>query len=470
MRAKLTEWSNALGFMSICDNKPLPCEIFPKRDLLQGGADDGNGSWLNLPYFAGIRTTRYALDPDDGAGRSLQQFLDLADARVVTEAELSAWPILPPAQGNTAPAKALQKNKKHTLRGDGTDDILPGGPPCLNCILREKVSEGSRNEVLFNLATYCRKASSDDTGQFDRERVIAQASELEKEYFEKPLDSREKQATIKSALKKNFRYRCKNEPLASHCNPSLCQTRQHGIGMPPTSHFVEHDGCIALTATDKDGNRTNVALSNFTARIIETIYLDDGVTSTKCFRIAGKLQHGKQFPTIDLPVREFTGRWWLNHWDANAIVEPLRGLSLIGAAIQELSRIGGEIPERHVYTHTGWRRIDGRWVYLHGGGAVGAEGRVDGIETRLSGSLAKFALEPVADIQRAVRASLRLFELGAPGIIALAAAYRAPLCEFAPVDFGVWFAGKTGLLKSAVFALAQGHFGRAFNYNSLPGG
>ena len=43
--------------------------------------------------------------------------------------------------------------------------------------------------------------------------------------------------------------------------------------------------------------------------------------------------------------------------------------------------------ERTVYTHTGWRKLDGKWAYLHGGGAIGASGAVAGVETSLPAAL-----------------------------------------------------------------------------------
>jgi hypothetical protein len=70
----------------------------------------------------------------------------------------------------------------------------------------------------------------------------------------------------------------------------------------------------------------------------------------------------------------------------------------------------------------------------------------------------------------AVRASLRLLELGPDTITApvLGAVYRAPLAEPAPVDFALHLAGPTGAFKTELAALAQAHFGAAFNGRHLP--
>ena len=54
------------------------------------------------------------------------------------------------------------------------------------------------------------------------------------------------------------------------------------------------------------------------------------------------------------------------------------------AAIQSVS---GDIPARRVYAHTGWRKLDGVWTYLHGNGALGPHGPLPNIEVHLPDGL-----------------------------------------------------------------------------------
>ena len=49
-------------------------------------------------------------------------------------------------------------------------------------------------------------------------------------------------------------------------------------------------------------------------------------------------------------------------------------------AIQWFSMTAGE---RSVYAHTGWRKLDGRWLYLHAGGAIDGAGDVRDISVDL---------------------------------------------------------------------------------------
>ena len=82
---------------------------------------------------------------------------------------------------------------------------------------------------------------------------------------------------------------------------------------------------------------------------------------------------------------------------------------------------------------------------------------------RLSGSLSRYELRPPSEtgaLRSAIRASLRLTELGPPEISfpLLAATYRAVLGD---ADFAIHLAGETGAFKSEVAALHQQHFGPA---------
>src|SRR5262249_9470141 len=151
-----------------------------------------------------------------------------------------------------------------------------------------------------------------------------------------------------------------------------------------------------------------------------------------------------------------------------AIVFPGEGRAHAGVAIQAVS---GDVPVHRVYAHTGWRTLeDGRRVYLHSGGAIGAEGVIDGVEVELPDALAHYVLpRPPAGAERAAaaRASLALVDL-APAPIAvplLAATYRAAL---GTTDFCLHFSGETGVFKTEVVALAQQHFGSGLDARHLP--
>ena len=63
MRDKLTEIKTLLGYGG--------SEVFPKQ--IQSKSADDTGNFLNLPYFNGDQTTRYAFK-DDGEAATLKEF------------------------------------------------------------------------------------------------------------------------------------------------------------------------------------------------------------------------------------------------------------------------------------------------------------------------------------------------------------------------------------------------------------
>jgi hypothetical protein len=219
-------------------------------------------------------------------------------------------------------------------------------------------------------------------------------------------------------------------------------------------------------STMKDSGVTQIQLTNFQAAITTNIRLDDGVETRYEFEIAAELLGRKLQFTI--PASDFAGMdWTIPRMGAAAITYPNQR-DYARTAIQSLSMTA---EERCIYTHTGWRNVDGRWIFLHAGGAIAGTGAVADINVRLAGQMSRYELRLPASpgaLATAVRASLKLAELG-PEIISLpllAATYRAVLGD---ADFAMHLAGETGAFKSEVAALYQQHFGAAMNRLHLPG-
>src|SRR5690606_40074516 len=83
-------------------------------------------------------------------------------------------------------------------------------------------------------------------------------------------------------------------------------------------------------------------------------------------------------PQVTVPAERFNSMGWVTEsWGNRAVVYAGQGAKdHMRAAIQLLS---GDVPRRTVFEHLGWRKIDRRWLYLHAGGAIGAEGAMDTI-------------------------------------------------------------------------------------------
>lgn len=188
MRDKLCELAAVLGFASH--------EKFPKQiELLHSEGDAG--TWLNLPYFNGDNTDRYALL--NNTPLPLSQFVDYAMSRRVSLSEL--------------------ENISFKLVNPVTDM-----PPCLEALVQEGEVVDYRNETLFNLGVYCRK-KYDDSQQWK-----SAVREYNTNLISPSLTFEEVENTIKSLDKRTYRYKCKSIPIINYCNSTVCRIRKYGVG------------------------------------------------------------------------------------------------------------------------------------------------------------------------------------------------------------------------------------------------
>jgi hypothetical protein len=206
-------------------------------------------------------------------------------------------------------------------------------------------------------------------------------------------------------------------------------------------------------------------LTTYRASITTSVLLDDGIDVRREFEIDAELL-GRHFNFI-VPASDFlTMDWPITQMGQAAITFPNQR-EYARTAIQSFSMTA---TERRIYTHTGWRKVGRRWLFLHAGGAIGATGAIPGIEIRLAGALNRYELRlpDTADVTTAVTASLRLVRLGQASIsfALLAATYRS---VFGDADFALHLVGETGAFKSELAALHQRHFGSTMNRLHLPG-
>ncbi len=211
----------------------------------------------------------------------------------------------------------------------------------------------------------------------------------------------------------------------------------------------------------------DVPLTNFTARIIGDVAEDDGAEVRRRFDIAATLRGRSHH--FSVPASQFANMGWsVEQLGAGAIVYP--GFGLKDHARTAVQLLSGAIPERRVYTHTGWRKVDDGWVFLHAGGTIGSIGTVLEIIVNLPSALARFALpSPLTGdaLCEAVRASLALLDVAPDQVTVpcLSAIYRAVLGN---IDFTLHLAGPTGAGKTELAALAQQHFGPTMDSRHLP--
>jgi hypothetical protein len=213
-----------------------------------------------------------------------------------------------------------------------------------------------------------------------------------------------------------------------------------------------------------------VTLTNFIAEIKADVSEDNGAEIRRVFDIEAKLNgRTEQF---SIPSAQFVGmRWPVENIGTGAIVYP--GChDHARCAIQVLST---NVKRQRLIAHTGWRKLKHKddtyeYIYFHAGGAIGEKGEMANVSVKLSPELSAFKLPapPQGDVlKEAIQASLYVLNVAPPMISypLLAAVFRAPLGR---CDFSMHLSGPSGAGKSELAALAQQHYGAAFDARSLP--
>ena len=205
MQSKLKQIAELLGYMD--------CEIFPKQtEVLVERGDTGN--FLNLPYHNHTKGLRYAFN-DNGTAATLEEFFELYDIYVQEEIGIDEIKVEKPKQ----------------------EEVFKDGPPCLNKLANDGFGEGGRNNALFNIAMFYKQAEPDKWEDLVEDANI--------NYMSPPLRSSEVQQLLKSIGKKGYdKYRCKQAPINSVCNSSLCRLKKFGVGfdeeeMPPLNDLTK---------------------------------------------------------------------------------------------------------------------------------------------------------------------------------------------------------------------------------------
>ncbi len=187
IRNKLVSIGSVLGFGS--------SEVFPKQIKLKSKDDTGN--FLNLPYFNCTQSTRYAFQ-EDGKAATIDAFFKLYERNKLTPQEL----------------EKLTITRKESELSDG--------PPCMEIMAAEGISEGGRDNALFHYTVYAKKKWPSEwkskVSLFNATKMNPSMSDMEVERIKNQHD------------KKEWGYKCKDEPMCSFCDKDLCRTRKYGIG------------------------------------------------------------------------------------------------------------------------------------------------------------------------------------------------------------------------------------------------
>ena len=186
MRDKLLSVSAVLGYGG--------SEVFPKQIELKSKDDTGN--FLNLPYFNGDNTTRYAF-LENGQAANIDGFFELHERNKLTPEQL----------------EKLQIKRPQSEFSDG--------PPCLESLTQSKLNDG-RDRVLYQYIQYAKRKWPEEWPK--------KINQFNYTHFVEPLDDKVIQEKIKFHSKKELGFKCNEEPMCNHCDKSLCKVRKFGIG------------------------------------------------------------------------------------------------------------------------------------------------------------------------------------------------------------------------------------------------
>jgi len=180
----------------------LTTEVFPKQNNLKSG---GIGNWINLPYYNKDKA-KAVLVKADRTPATLEEALQIIKSRMATMT---------------------------TAKGTLETVELHDAPPCLQHIYL-KGDTTSRNNYLFSLAVYFKAKYGD---QYE-----THIDEANRQLGDKQLPSSEVyNSVIKSHEKKDYTYRCSQDPIVGYCNKITCKNRQYGIGGDEVSELTYED-------------------------------------------------------------------------------------------------------------------------------------------------------------------------------------------------------------------------------------
>jgi len=187
MRDKLVQIRAVLGYGN--------SEVFPKQTELKSQDDTGN--FLNLPYFNYKNSVRYAFKKN-GEAATLDDFFNLHTSNYLDPDTL----------------QELQIKRPETKYSDG--------PPCIELMSENKIGEGGRNNALFHYGVYAKQKWPDGW----KSKLVV----FNENAMEKPLSDSEVDIVVKQHDKKDWGYKCNDQPMCSLCDKTLCRSRKFGIG------------------------------------------------------------------------------------------------------------------------------------------------------------------------------------------------------------------------------------------------
>lgn len=237
-------------------------EVFPKQEHL---SEESIGNWINLPYFGGDKTDRWAYGLN-AEQLNLADFIQYANACSPNEEELNQI-------DKTAGKEKQQQSKKEK-------DPLEQAPPCVQTMFADRVTEGGRNNALTHVGIYYLKSNPENW----RDDLIAANFRI----FDDPLPQDEVNQIARNVSKSKYEYLCQLEPMCSLCDKETCMTRKWGVG--PQRGIDYGDGNIdRIIKINSDPPVYCVVMNGITVKMTTDQLLSPGKFRRRVYEITGEL-------------------------------------------------------------------------------------------------------------------------------------------------------------------------------------
>lgn len=229
--------------------------------------------------------------------------------------------------------------------------------------------------------------------------------------------------------------------------------------------YYTENGCLCYLPVGRQDS-PGIMLCNFAPRIVREVIVDDGAEKTRRYLIGGTDANGNNFTPVEVPAGELEKMSWIaNNLDASCDLCVVSQVEKhVRCAIKSTARFA---EKQYIFSHTGWKKIDGAWQYLLPGDEryrvelKGKQRNYRGADTCTEDDLRKLFCF--------LRSDLMPDEIILPCI---ALVFLSPLNEFLrqighEPKFLLTLIGRTGSMKSTVAALMLSFFGN-FSATDLP--
>ena len=231
--------------------------------------------------------------------------------------------------------------------------------------------------------------------------------------------------------------------------------------------YVVKDGCLCEEVMTKVGT-AYVKLCDYVPVLISKVTFDDGTEQKKHFLISARHTSGIDLPEVFVSAEEMQNmKWPIIKWGALGAAEPRKNaLTKMCHAIMMTKR--DTVDLKIIYRQTGWRKIDGRYVFLMPNDNSDLKVELPGKLScyRFSHQSAESDVKYLAEMLEKPCAPPQIMYplLALVGLTPINHFMRAAHCE---PKFSTALVGKTGSRKSTLAALILSFFG-VFSASTLP--